>query len=226
MNVINFEVLDHNALHALISQRVSEAYGELESYSPTIKLDLLTHGIQAFLTHIDQLREWNDRVLSIKRQVSAIKAGVRPISTAKKRLFERLVVSFLNSEEFRKGLDAKERRGLAEAQFAQEEDDSLRWQDLERSLQDLHVDLADKSKQLQDAKYDIRANLMSLRLQLVLERAGTDLKDLLTETGLKKAAKAVDDDGGHTLDPYATGPEPALVMVPSDLDKLLEGHNP
>lgn len=205
--------------------QVSSFYAEMEGYKGPQSLDLITQGISFFLKEIDRLREHGDRVLSMKRKVSEWRCTVRPIAVSRRRYFERAVTQYLGENEFRKGLDAKERRAIAESHHSELEDESNSWTEVEKALSDLYVDLTDKYKSLVDTKHDIRANLMSLRLQLVLERSGSDLKDLLTEANLKRAAQRVYEQQQVTSPGELGGPdEPTLALDPKDLDNLLGGN--
>lgn len=214
------QLADSNTLFDSTVQSVKSFYEELGQYAPPTKLDLLTQGVNFFLVTIDQLREYGDRVLAMRRDVSSWRVTVRSLASARKRIFERKVAQHLSTADFKKGLDAKERRSLTESQFAEDQDDAARWSELDDSLRDLYNDLGDRYKQLSDAKQDIRANLMALRLQLVLEKSGEELKHLLSVPGLSRLAQRVGKNEVPGSDD-TVGPELPLVD-PSELDELLK----
>jgi len=202
-------------------------YEELEQYSAPGKLDLLAHGIEKFLSEIDRLREAGDRVLQMKRNISVLRAYVRSIATSKRRHFDRIVTRDLEMYEG-KSTTARDRRQAVELRYINEEQDSDAWTILEKSLGDLVTDLTDKHKQLIDAKQDIRANLMSLRLQLVLERAGTNWSDLLKGDGARKTAQWIERQrmmGNQESGDPGGQDDPVLTMDPRELDNLLDGKD-
>lgn len=206
--------------------QIKEFYEELGLYSTPARMDLLSQGVGKFLEEIDKLREWGDRILAMKRQVSTWRSAVRPIAVSKVRYWERMVAEELVRMEAPKKLTAKERRCLAESKYQHLEDELRWWQELDKRLLDLSQDLTDKYKHLVDSKKDLRTNLMSLRMQLVLDRAGTNFAELLTDHGLKKVSRHLEQCRSSGSDPEGIGGphDPLLAMDPKELDNLLEGE--
>jgi len=219
--------LDPRHNYELAVRTIDSMYDELERYCAPGKLDLLAHGIDRFLGEIDRLREIGDRVLQMKRNISVLRSYVRSIAMSKRRHFERMVVRDLETFDG-KGMTAKDRRQAIELRYFNEEQDADAWTILDKSLQDLVVDLTDKHKQLVDSKQDIRANLMSLRLQLVLERAGTNWADLLKGDGARKTAQWIERQrmiGNQEPGDPGGADDPVLAMDPRELDNLLDGKD-
>lgn len=219
---------EHKVTPGDLRLAIRQFYEEIETYKMPGEMKILDRGVHVteFIASIDRLREWGDRILAMKRRVSVWKTTVRPQAVSRKRYWEREVAGELVfGDTPTKGVTAKDRRSLAEAKFSRLEDDLREWEEVEKALGDLYQDLTDKYRQIVDSKQDIRANLMSLRMQLVLERAGTDLAEMMTDHGLKKASRYLREARGPDSDPDDVGGpnDPVAGFDPKELDDLLSG---
>jgi hypothetical protein len=155
-------------------QSIQDGYSELEKYSINFG-DLSGLITSDLVSRLGRAREWGNRVLHMWREARKNFTHVNAHASGLQDYFERLVGMYLRDTQFPKGLNADERKAMAELQYLGYHYLAQRWADLLDEYRAYVKECEKKHQDLMDAKNDVRTALWAMRLQFALGERSMDL---------------------------------------------------